>query len=320
MTIDAEQDRRRSPSADPIRPDPDPDPMGVRLLTVAELQYALRQARRTRPSHASDAASASTSPFAPRAVTPTGRPAGGPGVGDDVGERAIAVVAAHPGAGASTVALALADAMAATGEPVRLVDGNPSARSGFAAVTTAELGIDQSGWRRGRRGERVELYRLADASWPSDVTLLKDIVAGGSSLILDLGWPRTGDTGVGGLRKFGGDARLVVVCRVSVPGVRHAEQVLVALGGNAVVAAVGPTRWPRVVLASCGPQLLQARRADRIVSVPVVPRLAITGLTPDPLPGSVLAAGRVLAARLRQLSAATALPAPHDEEPVDVVG
>ena len=38
------------------------------------------------------------------------------------GERCIVVVSAHAGAGASTVALGLADAAAADGTPVRLID------------------------------------------------------------------------------------------------------------------------------------------------------------------------------------------------------
>src|SRR5690348_9315386 len=63
---------------------------------------------------------------------------------------AVAVVAAHAGAGASTVALAVAEALAAGGASTRLLDCADPARSGLAAATTTELGVDEVGWRRGR--------------------------------------------------------------------------------------------------------------------------------------------------------------------------
>jgi len=95
-----------------------------------------------------------------------------------------------------------------------------------------------------------------------------------------------------------GSAELVVVSRLTVPGVRQTEHVLTALGVPAVVAAVGSGRWPGEVSASCGPALKAARDAGRVVMVPVDRRLEISGLTADTLPKTVAAAGRALAAQL----------------------
>ena len=63
-----------------------------------------------------------------------------------------------------------------------------------------------------------------------------------------------------------------------------------------VAAAVGPARWPRLVEASCGPRLREARLNGQVIPVPVDRRLQTIGLTGDRLPKSVAAAGRVLAA------------------------
>jgi hypothetical protein len=83
-----------------------------------------------------------------------------------------------------------------------------------------------------------------------------------------------------------------------VPAVRQVEHVLAAVDGAAAVAAVGPARWPRVVEASCGPQLRELRSRGRVVQVPVDRRLQTAGLTGDRLPKPVAAAGRSLAALL----------------------
>ncbi len=118
-------------------------------------------------------------------------------------------------------------------------------------------------------------------------------------MVVDAGWPLT--TALLETRSaeaFVHDERSVVVTRVSVPAVRQTERVLAAVGDEALVAAVGPARWPRAVEASCGPRLAELRSRHRVVRVPIDRRLEITGLTGDRLPKSVAAAGRSLAALL----------------------
>jgi hypothetical protein len=86
----------------------------------------------------------------------------------------------------------------------------------------------------------------------------------------------------------------VLVCRATVPGVRHAEHLLRDIESPIAIAAVGPSRWPGSVLATAGPCLRACRETGRLVTVPVDRKLESTGLTAAPLPKPVLAAGREL--------------------------
>ncbi|RZU30867.1 hypothetical protein [Blastococcus saxobsidens] len=208
-----------------------------------------------------------------------------------VGGRVVLVVAGHAGAGASTVALALAEGLAAD-RRVQLVDYSEPARSGLSAAPTIELGTDAAGWRCGRRG-RLDVVRLA--RHPADGALppLPETDAD-ATVVVDTGWSTTC-----ALLDSPGSlvgCALVVVTRVTVPAVRQTEHVLAAVGGEAAVAAVGPARWPRLVEASCGPRLREARSTGQVVPVPFDRRLQTAGLTGDRLPKSVAAAGRALAA------------------------
>ncbi len=207
-----------------------------------------------------------------------------------VGGRVVLVVAGHAGAGASTVALALAEGLAEGGR-VQLVDYSEPARSGLAAAPTIELGIDGAGWRCGRRG-RLDVVRLARRSADGALPRLPRADAD-ATVVVDAGWSTTcalldSSTSLAG-------CALVVVTRVTVPAVRQAEHVLAAVGAEAAVAAVGPARWPRLAEASCGPRLREARSTGQVVPVPFDQRLQIAGLTGDRLPKAVAAAGRALA-------------------------
>lgn len=212
----------------------------------------------------------------------------------------VVVLAGHPGAGASTIALALAEALS-DARSVQLVEYADRHRSGLATASDRELGVDAVGWRRGRRGG-IDLGRPAGDRLPLQLpppAVDRNGACGDRLLVVDAGWPASAS-----LIRFGNDrwgfgaARTVVVTRMTVPGLRQSEQVLAAVGVPAVVAAVGPRRWPRVVAASCGPAMRSARDAKRMVTVPLDGRLELAGLTPDPLPRAVAAAGRALAGLL----------------------
>jgi hypothetical protein len=206
----------------------------------------------------------------------------------------VLVVAGHAGAGASTVALAVAEGLAEA-RRVLLVDYAEPLRSGLVAAPAIEMGTDGA-WRRGRRN-RLDVVRLtrhpADGVLPpppetDDAEPLRVVDAGWSLTCALLDPP---GSVVGG-------AMVVVVTRVTVPAVRQTEQVLAALDGEAAVAAVGPARWPRLVEVSCGPRLGELRSRGQVIPVPVDRRLQIAGLTGDRLPKPVAAAGRSLAALL----------------------
>jgi hypothetical protein len=284
-----------------------------RPLSVAEMQAAVEALHRgdfaqPQPAHIA-ARDGHTQPPVPKSVPAArlgqqvwgGRLAAGscplPG-------RVVLVLAGHPGAGASTVALLLGQAATAAGAAARLIDCADPTRSGLAAASDAELGEDPSGWRRGRRGTLdidrpvepfAHLENLPAAPEPFGAPPDRLGVT-----IVDAGWPArdvlTADSWLAGLVST---ATVLMACRATVPGVRHTEQVLVGLPAQAdLVAVLGPARWPGVVRASCGPQMRALRTGDHVMAVPLDRHLETAGLTASPLPRRLRAAGRTLAARL----------------------
>jgi hypothetical protein len=217
-----------------------------------------------------------------------------PWTGPDVVGPVVLTVAAHAGAGASTVALAVAEGLA-EGRRVQLVDYAEPARSGMAAASSIELGTG-AGWRRGRRG-RLDVFRLARCPVDGELPPLPETDDRDRLVVVDAGWSLTTAL-LGSPGPLVGGAMVVVVTRVTVPAMRQTEHVLAAVGGEAVLAAVGPARWPRAVEASCGPQLAALRSRGRVVRMPLDRRLAASGLTGDRLPKAVADAGRSLAALL----------------------
>ena len=225
----------------------------------------------------------------------------------------VRVLAGHSGAGASTVALAIADAAAASGRPSHLIETAPASRSGLVSAASRELDVDATGaWRRGTRPHpstavEVTIDRRTEdiqpTAWPSTDSALP----GELLVTVDLGMV-TGDA-VG--RAVGGP--VVVACRATIPGVRLTEQLLSRLDPSPVVVALlgGGRRWPGEVTSSCGPRLSALRTAGRVVTVPVDGHLAITGPTHAPLPKAVLAAGRELLGLLDSAHEGAASPTAH---------
>jgi hypothetical protein len=303
----------------------DVDPSG-RLLSVGEIQQAFRELRQSRPRGRMAAAAlhpdepapdgptmgdTAASPSAPGGDT---RPAAAGGSVDTARDAQtksadaattpdaaangagrlrgdwIAVVAAHAGAGASTVALAITDALSAGGRNVHLVESAHPSRSGLIAAASAELGTDPTGaWRRGSR-QLATVFRRAGESiphgWPEAAAGADPPVT-----VLDLGLPAPEN-----LTRLADDQpNIVVVCRPTIPGVRLAEQLLAQLGAaRVVVAALGSKRWPGEVVVSVGPALRALRDGGQVVPVPEDRHLQVTGPTHLPLPKPVTAAGRAL--------------------------
>jgi hypothetical protein len=204
--------------------------------------------------------------------------------GDRLAEDWLVVVGAHGGAGASTLALGLSDALAKLDRSVRLIEAAHPSRSGLLAAATAEMGFDETGsWRRGTRGVVEILRRATDDSpsgWPETSSMSADT-------IVDLGHPMP--TGLTRLIEDG--PLIVVVFHATIPGARMAEQMLTALGRvPALGAAVGAKRWPGEVLASAGPRLRELRDAGQVVAVDEDRRLRMTGPSHEPLPKAVAAA------------------------------
>jgi hypothetical protein len=217
----------------------------------------------------------------------------------------IAVISAHAGAGASCVALAVTDALSRVQRPVRLIEAAHPTRSGLVAAARAELGTDPTGaWRRGSRGAAT-LYRrtgeLPPDDWPEPAG------AGPLTTVVDLGLP----AGRSLSRLAADQPTIVLVCRVTVPGVRFAEQLLAELdGASLVLVTVGPRRWPGPITATLGPRLRQLRINGQVVSVPHDRHLQLTGPSTDPLPNAVASAGSALLALLESSHPGGLVPTP----------
>jgi hypothetical protein len=280
-----------------LDPSPTPTPQQVSeshpALSVADLQHALRMAKTAQGTHGHRPTTAVALPQDPTTT------------------RWLAVLAAHSGAGASTIALALAEA--ATDDQthaVHLVECAAPTRSGLAGAAVTELGIDATGlWRQGQR-DRLMLHRRVTpphanpdqypggetpSGWPTRLTAHSDPSTDARPLlvILDLsGAPWDLD-----LTRA---AAVLVAFRATVPGIRATETLLAKLDhdgqtGQAIAAAaLGPRHWPTPVTAAAGPGLVGLRDRDRIVTVPTDRHLAISGATTGPLPKPLLTASRTL--------------------------
>ena len=216
-------------------------------------------------------------------------------MGADIGGSVVVVLAGHAGAGASTTALALAEALAEH-RRVQVEEYADPAQSALAAASALELGMENDWWRRGRRG-RLDVFRLARRPAHGELRPPSETEHTQRLRVVDVGWSLMAALLDSQLRVIAAQSA-VVATRITVPAVRQTEHLLAAIDGDVVIAALGPARWPRIVEASCGPRLKELRSRGRVVPVPVDRRLAKTGLTGDPLPKKVAAAGRTLAALL----------------------
>jgi hypothetical protein len=202
------------------------------------------------------------------------------------GEAAILVVGCGGAAGASTVALLLATVAVHS----RVVDCAPKACSGLAGAGTAELGEAGEGWIDASRGE-VRIQRRCDD--PDAPELLPAPLPGqpGMVTVLDCWWElRQVLASPGWLGDVARDgARLVLVGRATVPGMRKLENSLALVGQVrcwAAVTGASARRLPGPVGHSMGPLTRHLVQDDRLVLLPDNAVLAVSGITTDPLPRS----------------------------------
>ena len=214
------------------------------------------------------------------------------------GEQVVLVVGALGGAGASTVALAVASGAG----DARVVECCTVGSSGLAGASTAEMGVTTDGWVQGTRGEGVLIDRHRDRlpsveamPVPSPASrrfMVLDVSVDVDVLVASLGW-------LGQLaRTLSG---VVVVSRPTVPGLRRLESAAGLLGPARVHAVLAgtPKRWPRQLEQHLGPNSRRLRAEGRLIDLPNDPRLAVEGITTDPLPAALLAAVAPLLHSLR---------------------
>jgi hypothetical protein len=216
-------------------------------------------------------------------------------VGTAGGEQVLAVVGCAGSCGATVLAVALATS---TEGSARVVECASASATGLAAASTAELGATSDGWVQGSRDqvrlERAGAPRLQVDAIPAppsaeqpmltivDVAHPIDEVLAGSGWLADL---------------LAATPVLVLAARSTVPGLRRLETCADLVGAGRVVAAVlGPTRtrWPREVIGSLGPLTQALISAGRLVEIPEDRVLAVAGLSPAPLPSSLITAAATL--------------------------
>lgn len=202
------------------------------------------------------------------------------------GENVIVVVGAHGGAGATSVALALASAAAPLS--ARLIECARPEVSGLAAAAQAELGNNSAGWTEGSRGSVLIQRRASGAGVPKP----SGVAAGTGISIVDIGTEvGVALTDAGWIGDLVRRAHVVVVvARGTVPGLRRLEAVAALLGRervHAVLVSEGK-HLPKSVGQSAREILRQL--GDRVTLVPTDRSLALAGITPEPLPTAVVAA------------------------------
>src|SRR4051794_873113 len=201
------------------------DPGGPRPMTVAAMRAAVIAIRAGKFDDVSDVDVVCGGPAPGAAVADTAGQAHRhrlPCTRADIGGPVVLAVAGHAGAGASTVAVAVAEGLA-EGRRVQLVDYAEPIRSGLAAASALELGTDGGGWRRGRRG-RLDVLRLIQHPADGDLPPLPE-PDDAEGLVVDAGWPLTHAL-LDSPGSLVGGAMVVVVIRVTVPAVRQVEHVL----------------------------------------------------------------------------------------------
>jgi len=247
----------------------------------------------------------------------------------------IPVLAGHTGGGASVLAAVLADALAARGHRVLLIDAADPLRSGLADATTDDGPSRPSPHgsvrvRQARRGPiccaRLEFDDIPGRSpalvpapqyWagpecPVEVT------------VIDIGWDAwalgaAALQGPGGWLRCGSPTpRPVLAMRPSLPAARHTEQLLNRLahwdhdGGAADIAAVaviGAKKVPPALRAAAGDALTPLLASA--VCLPDDRRLAERGITADPTPAAAQHAVQPLLTRWGLLTTTTTPPVPR---------
>ncbi|MEA5366240.1 hypothetical protein VA596_42390 [Amycolatopsis sp., V23-08] len=224
--------------------------------------------------------------------------------------RVLPILAASPGAGATSTAVAIADALQLAGRSVLLVDAGDPVRSGLGRAARADgprrNGPGLAAGIRFSRRARAVLARLDVAATTEEPVLFPPPLywhPGGGGVdvtVVDIGhdpWRLATDPalGPGQWLRVGSPSPIpALVVRPTVPGLAHAEQVLSRLApwvrAGAVtpptqLLVVGARRWPKGVVGTAG------RRTSVLlpnaVFFPHNREVATHGITEDVTPASL---------------------------------
>ena len=207
----------------------------------------------------------------------------------------LPVVGCHGGAGATTVAVAVATAAG----DARVIECATATASGLAAAATAELGHTSDGWSQGSRDQVLLERGTATVSGPGEVPLPTAPARPVGVSVLDVSWELSlllaGSSWLS--EQVRNAPTVIAVTSATVPGLRRLEGALDLLEGtDVVVGVVGPrrTRWPRGIAATLGRRTRELDLRGRLVDIPTDSGLAARGLDSQPLPAALLSAAATL--------------------------
>ncbi len=220
----------------------------------------------------------------------------------------VRVRAANAGAGASTIALALADVADVAGIRTRVLDAAAPAWSGLLGATVTELGAAE-GWRRGRRGAGVLIDRVEESvQVPAEVPSPRS-VDGVDLTVLDSGWSmRELATSQTGAWVATTSAHVeVLVTRPNGLALSQTEAALADLkeqlaADQVVVVVVGASRWSDREFATAGRLLRTAQQQEAVLFAPLLPAKALPCLGPEPLPKQLTSPSQRLLERITAIT------------------
>lgn len=215
----------------------------------------------------------------------------------------VRVTAANAGAGASTIALALAQVAHSDESQVRLLDTAAPAWSGLIGAATTEMGAAH-GWRRGTRSDGILIHRLADpVDYPNLVPVPCESPPVGVT-VLDLGWtPRelaaAGDCWLNQTRP---DVDIVVT-RAGARALDQAEHRLSACDlSSTLLVTVGATRHLGRTRDAAGPRVRHLHESRRAITVPLMTSKTPLRLDLETLPPPLIRSARRLLDRIDDIT------------------
>lgn len=205
-------------------------------------------------------------------------------------EPLVVVLGAAGRVGTSTVALGVATA---GNRATRLLEFGSMHDTAFASATTAELGVNDTGWRQGHRGDIVIERTTSSFEHPAQIPMPDPTSA--ETTVIDVGWDlahaKAADSWLSPTLET---SPLIIASVATVPGLRALDTALAmtARSADTTVAILGPRRkkWPRTLEYAMTRAVSELDDQGRLFVVPYDSALALNGLTSDPLPNHVLAA------------------------------
>lgn len=190
----------------------------------------------------------------------------------------VAVRSAHPGAGGTTVALALLDAL---GDHVAarrtLIDLVAPAKSGLLGASETETVCEIPGWRRGTRAG-AEILRPADDAFGFPPHVDGHVIVDSPAVV--------------------GGAVTVVVCRPTLPSLRCADVLIGSAGQTEHLVVVGARRWPKALRRLVPAGVADLSEEGRVTFFPHNRRLELYGPDSAPMPRELTAVALRLAEAL----------------------